>query len=108
MENKKKTRFQFDKSHDLPNTNRFGLKMKYTSPNVSPYLTLFGLDTKKCWEEIITYFPFPKFLYLRQDHRLLAKLMPTFGDRGCHVVSVMNPYCRILGYLDLSRYFSSK
>jgi hypothetical protein len=31
-----------------------------------------------------------------------------FADRGCHVVSVMNPYGSILGFLDRSRYFSSK
>jgi hypothetical protein len=28
--------------------------------------------------------------------------------RGCHVVSVMDPYGRILGFLDRSRYFSIK
>jgi hypothetical protein len=31
--------------------------------------------------------------------------MPTFADRGCHVVSVTDPYGRILGFLDRSRYF---
>jgi hypothetical protein len=29
----------------------------------------------------------------------------TFADRGCHVISVMDPYCRILGLLDRSRCF---
>jgi hypothetical protein len=33
---------------------------------------------------------------------LSAKWMPTFVDRGCHVVSVMDPYGRILGFLDRS------
>jgi hypothetical protein len=28
--------------------------------------------------------------------------------RWCHVVSVIHPYCRILGFLDRSRYFSIK
>jgi hypothetical protein len=28
------------------------------------------------------------------------------GDRGCHVVSVTNPYGRVLGFLDMNRYFS--
>jgi hypothetical protein len=32
--------------------------------------------------------------------RLLAKLVPTFVDRGCCVVSTTNPYARILGFLD--------
>jgi hypothetical protein len=31
-----------------------------------------------------------------------------FADRGCHVVSVMDPYGRILGFLDRSHYFSIK
>jgi hypothetical protein len=35
----------------------------------------------------------------------LAKLWPAFGDRGCHVVSVTDPYGHILGFLDRSRYF---
>jgi hypothetical protein len=26
--------------------------------------------------------------------------VPTFDDRGCHVVSVIDPYCRILGFLN--------
>jgi hypothetical protein len=34
------------------------------------------------------------------DRRLSATLMPTFKNRGCHVVSVMDPYGRILGFLD--------
>jgi hypothetical protein len=36
---------------------------------------------------------------------LSAKLVPTFADRGCHVVSVMNSYDHIRGFLDQSRYF---
>jgi hypothetical protein len=31
-----------------------------------------------------------------------------FADRGCHVVSVTDPYGRILGFLDRSRYFTIK
>jgi hypothetical protein len=31
-----------------------------------------------------------------------------FADIGCHVVSVTDPYGRILGFLDRSRYFSIK
>jgi hypothetical protein len=31
-----------------------------------------------------------------------------FADRGCHVVSVTDPYVRILDFLDRSRYFSIK
>jgi hypothetical protein len=38
------------------------------------------------------------------DHHL-SKLVPTFADRGCHVVSVTDPYGRILGFIDRIRYF---
>jgi hypothetical protein len=44
-------------------------------------------------------------LYRPSDRRLSANLVPTFADRGCHVVSVADPYVNILGFLDRSRYF---
>jgi hypothetical protein len=47
-------------------------------------------------------------LYRPSDCRLPAKWLSTFADRGCHVVSVTDPYGRILGFLDMSRYFSIK
>jgi hypothetical protein len=47
-------------------------------------------------------------LYRPSDRCLSAKLLPTFADRGCHVVSVTDSYGRILGFLDRSRYFSIK
>jgi hypothetical protein len=31
-----------------------------------------------------------------------------FADRGCHVVSMTDPYGRILGFIDQSLYFSIK
>jgi hypothetical protein len=37
--------------------------------------------------------------------QLSAKLVPTFADRWCHMVIVTDPYGRILGFLDRSRYF---
>jgi CBS-domain-containing membrane protein len=39
------------------------------------------------------------------DRRLSAKLVLTFADGRYHVVSVTDPYGRILGFLDRSRYF---
>jgi hypothetical protein len=44
-------------------------------------------------------------LYRPSDRRLPAKLVLIFADRGCHVVSVTDPYGRNLGFLDRSRYF---
>jgi hypothetical protein len=38
------------------------------------------------------------------DHCLLAKLVPTFAGRGRHMVSVTDPYGRILDFLDWSHY----
>jgi hypothetical protein len=39
------------------------------------------------------------------DRCLSAKIVPTFADRGCHVVSFTDPYDRIHDFLDRSRYF---
>jgi hypothetical protein len=43
-------------------------------------------------------------LYRPSDRRLSAKRLPTFADKGCHVVSVTDPYGRIHGSLDSSGY----
>jgi hypothetical protein len=45
-------------------------------------------------------------LYRPSDRRFSAKLVPTFADRGCCVVSATDPHhgC-ILGFLDRSRYY---
>jgi hypothetical protein len=55
--------------------------------------------------------PWPEFaseLHLQSDLRLSAKLVPTFADRGCHVFSAMDPYGRILDFLDQSATFYFK
>jgi hypothetical protein len=44
-------------------------------------------------------------LYRPSDHRFPAKLVPIFADRGCHVVSVTNPYGRIFGFIERSSNF---
>jgi hypothetical protein len=36
---------------------------------------------------------------------LSAKLVPTFADKGSHMVIATDPYDRILGFLDRSPYF---
>jgi hypothetical protein len=45
-------------------------------------------------------------LYLPSDRRLSAKLVPNCADRGCDVISVTDPYGRIIGFIGRSRYFS--
>jgi hypothetical protein len=39
------------------------------------------------------------------DRRLSVKLVPTFADRECHMVSITDSYGRILGFLGRSHYF---
>jgi hypothetical protein len=50
--------------------------------------------TKTLWPESANE------LYRPSDCRLSAKLVPTFADRGCHVVSLTNSYGHILVFLD--------
>jgi hypothetical protein len=47
----------------------------------------------------------PRELYRPSDTRLSAKLVSTFSDRGCCVVSTTDSYGRILDFLDRRRYF---
>jgi hypothetical protein len=42
-------------------------------------------------------------LYRPSHRRLSAKLVPTFVDGGCHVVSMTDHYDRILDFIDWSR-----
>jgi hypothetical protein len=42
--------------------------------------------------------------YRPNDRSLSAKLVPTFADIGCRVVSSTNPHCRIYSFLDRSPY----
>jgi hypothetical protein len=64
--------------------------------------SIFTVKKKTPWSESASE------LYRPSDRRLSAKWLPTFAERGCHVVSVTDPYGRILGFLDRSRYFSIK
>jgi hypothetical protein len=43
-------------------------------------------------------------LYLSIARCLLAKLVANFADKGCHVVSVTDPYGRIISLLDRNSY----
>jgi hypothetical protein len=45
-------------------------------------------------------------LYQPNNRRLSAKLVPTFADTRCHMVSVTHTYSCILRFLDWSCYFS--
>jgi hypothetical protein len=47
-------------------------------------------------------------LYRPSNQSLSAKLVPNVANRGCHVVSMTDPYGCILGFLEWNRYFSIK
>jgi hypothetical protein len=70
------------------------------------------IQTQNVTEEIayhvINKTPWPESareLHRPSDRRLSVKLVPTTLDRGSRVVSVTDPYGRILGFIDRSRYF---
>jgi hypothetical protein len=71
-----------------------------TFGKVDDYTTVISINTllKTPWTESASE------LYRPSDLCLSAKLVPTFADRGCQVVSVTDPYGSILGFLDRSRY----
>jgi hypothetical protein len=73
----------------------------FVSASIRESLSSHILKKKKTppWPESVSE------LYLLSDSSLSAKLMPTFADRGCHVISVTVLYSSILGFLDRSRYF---
>jgi hypothetical protein len=56
------------------------------------YVNAVGLKLKTPWAESVSE------LYQPSNCRLSAKLVLTFADRGCHVVSTMGPYGCILGF----------
>jgi hypothetical protein len=73
--------------------------VKLLSLRLMKYLACEGIVVVAPWPESASE------LYRSSDRRLSGKLVPNFADRGCHVVNVTDPYCRILGFLDRSRYF---
>jgi hypothetical protein len=73
---------------------------------VQPQIYFNKLHLFKCTKKNWT--PWPESaseLYRPSDHRLSTKLATAFAGRGCHVVSVTDPYVRILWFLDRSRNF---
>jgi hypothetical protein len=98
-------------------------------PNELRYLVLtapFCKSLTHTWEEEVSEtsdkFSYPNILNQTKLHGLSPRANHTdqvtaacrrsdcqlFADRGCHVVSVTDPYGRILPFLDRSRYFSIK
>jgi hypothetical protein len=79
------------------------------SRDITPCSALTFIDVETCriykktpWSESASE------LHRQSDRRLSANWLPTFADKGCHVVSLTDPHGRSLDFLDRSRYFSIK
>jgi hypothetical protein len=75
--------------------------------HVTPPSTLDNLATDRAvkYKKTKSVALVRKGTYRPSEHRLSAKLVPTFADRGYRVVSATEPDGRILGFLDLNRYY---
>jgi hypothetical protein len=83
----------------------------YHSADDHVALALFpvsSLPDKKAERKYTPWIESASKLYPSSDRRLSANVVPTFADRLCQVVSVTNPYGRILGFLDRAATFPSK
>jgi hypothetical protein len=67
---------------------------RWDKPNRNVSIVHHLLQKQTLWPE------FASELYQPSDRRLSVKFVPTFADRGCHVVSVTDPYGLILSFLD--------
>jgi hypothetical protein len=70
--------------------------------NITEHITLWAISYKEGHKKT----PLPESaskLYRLSGRCLPATLVPTFADRRCHVVSVTDPYGRILGFLDWNK-----
>jgi alpha-acetolactate decarboxylase len=55
-------------------------------------------NNKKTNKNQIPWLESASKLYQLSNSRLSAKLVPTFVNRGCRMVSATDPYCRILDF----------
>jgi hypothetical protein len=84
-----------------------GVEDRQSSPKpvavMNKLVMLLTMDGNKTpWPESESEF------YRPSDRHLSVKLVSTFADRGCPLVSVTDPHCRILDFLDEAATFSSK
>jgi hypothetical protein len=72
---------------------------------------LYFFNQKQEDEKFLTYNMAPMVSqsasgpYLSSDRLLSVKLVPNFADRGCHMVSAVNPHGRNFDFLNQSRYY---
>jgi hypothetical protein len=82
--------------------------LNYVGSLRAPIVTLPIPTTNKQTNKQTPWSESASELYQPSDRRFSAKWLPTFAEKGCHVVSVTDPSGRILGFLDRSRYFCIK
>jgi hypothetical protein len=85
-----------------------GLTLRKITSFLHPLTDGAGLKTSTIVYNKIKQTPWPDSaseLHRLSDRHLSAKLVPTFTDRGVLMVSVTNPYGRVLDFLDPSCYF---
>jgi hypothetical protein len=82
-----------------PSTQENGSRLALHCSCASKTPTLFMNTKQTPWLESASE------LYRPSDCHLSAKLVPTCEDSVCYVVSVTDPYCHILVFLDRSPYF---
>jgi hypothetical protein len=83
---------QVDSIPSEVNLTRFVWSKQLLSDLLSYYSHILRLKNSMAWVRERTIPP--------SDRRLSAKLVPTFADRRCQAVSVIDLYGRILGFLD--------
>jgi hypothetical protein len=92
-------------------------KHSFHISELNPYRRVPGIANTKHLSVVYNLFwvcrqsqQFLYFIFSCSHHYMFRppQGLPTFADQGCHVVSVTDPYGRILGFLDRSRYFSIK
>jgi hypothetical protein len=86
------TYWDFAANWEQRNFNYFRLFFPSSANKTGLHIPVEYRPTISPWPESVSE------LYRPSDRRLLAKSVPTFADRGCHVVSVTDPYGRIFGY----------
>jgi hypothetical protein len=108
------------KFQDSPSNETLSLRLLFYSyltthdkclatPILPAPFNLLCLSLSVTWQNNNKHTPWAESaseLYRPSDRRLSTKLVPTFADTGCYVVSVMVPYCRMLVLLDRSSYIS--
>jgi hypothetical protein len=75
---------------------------------VNVYILFLGdsfISTRGLRTKLRGLSPRANYILTESGLRLSAKLVPTFADRGCRVVSATDPHSRVLGFLDRRRYY---